>query len=678
VATAKHYAANYQDYDRHTVSSDMDLRTLHEIYLPAFKACVEKGKVGAVMTSYNLINGVHASEHEYLINQVLKNDWGFKGIVMSDWTSTYHGVECARNGLDLEMPAGTFMHYDTLAPAIEAGELSEDIIDEKIRRILGLYQRFGYFDNPDISKEFSLDEDSVRSIAFNAARGGITLLKNENNILPLDPQKPLKIAVIGVNGHPAVTGGGGSSYVQPKYPVSLVEALRQVGGGNVEIRYEQALYVESSIPQDFFRNSEFYTFIDGKKSEGVTARFYGNMNLEGEPVYTASYSHLDLTLDNTVLPGVPEVNYSARFEGFFKVKASGNYRIAVAGDDGYRVYLDGKEIIGHWQNQSETLRSSDAYLTKDKEYKVMVEYFQAGGSASIRLGYSPEIDKKSKIKTLWDNAIFAAQSSDVVIFSAGFNNNIETEGMDRIWELPYGQDEMIMQLAGLNKNCIVVLNAGGNVSMPWLDEISGLIHAWYPGQEGNMAVAEIIFGLTNPSGKLPVSFEQKQEDNPTFNSYWDQDGDKKVFFSEGIFLGYRHFDRSETKPRFPFGFGLSYTTFDYSDIKIDKKQCKSGDVLSVSFKIKNSGDRDGAETAQLYVADKVSALPRPVKELKGFEKVFLKKGEEKTVTIILDKSAFSYYNEKEGGWISEPGEFEILVGSSSADLLLNAVVELVK
>ncbi len=678
VATAKHYVANYQEYDRHNVSSDMDERTLREIYLPAFKVCVRKGNVGAVMTSYNLINGIRASEHDYLINQILKIDWNFKGIVMSDWTSTYNGIACAKAGLDLEMPTGVYMHPDTLIPAIEAGELDEAIIDDKVRRILNLYERFGYFENVNISDGFVLDEEYVRSVSLNAARGGITLLKNDDKILPLDKNQEIKIAVIGINAYPAVTGGGGSSYTRPLHPVSLLEAITTVAGDNIEIVHAQALSIENELPADFYDNSEFYTYIDGERQPGLIAKFYSNKNLEGEPVYSDVFKTLNHTLHDSIFPNLSKTNLSARFTGFFKVPVAGYYRIAVSGDDGYRVYLNNNLIIEYWQNQPETVRSYTGLIQAEKENKVVVEYFQGGGGASIRLGYQPELEYKNRKDILWKEAQEAAKLSDYVVFSVGFNRNNETEGIDRTWELPDGQDEMVNKLVQLNDNAIVVLNAGGNVAMPWLNNVKALVHAWYPGQEGNIAVAEILFGITNPSGKLPVSFEQEFKDNATYNSYFDDDGDERVFFTEGVFLGYRYFDKTGIEPRFPFGFGLSYTSFEYDNLNLSKNSINNGDRIEVSFTIKNTGEYDGAEIAELYISDPVSDLPRPLKELKEFEKVFLKKDEEKTIYITLHQDAFSYYNPSKGGWIVEPGKFEILIGSSAEDIRLNTEIEYIE
>ena len=376
VATAKHFAANNQEYDRNNVSSDMDERTLREIYLPAFKACVEKGHIGAVMTSYNLINGIHASQNDLLINKILKQEWGFKGVVMSDWVSTYDGVACANGGLDLEMPSGKFMNPDTLIPAIKAGKVSEKTIDDKIRRILMLYEKFGFFNVVDNNKNFTIDKNFIRSISLDAARGGITLLKNRNNILPLSNEKSLKIAVVGINANPAITGGGGSSYVDPEFPVSLKEAIEKIAGKNVEVNYAKGMYVEGKLPKDYFKNQQFYTYAGNQKIKGISAEFFNNTELQGNPIFSKVFDQLDITFDDSSFSKLPENNFSARFAGYFKVPKSGNYRFVIAGDDGYRLFINDKKVIDYWFNQPETFRNCEIILDKATENKVVVELGQ--------------------------------------------------------------------------------------------------------------------------------------------------------------------------------------------------------------------------------------------------------------------------------------------------------------
>lgn len=666
IATAKHFVANNQEFNRRNCSSDMDERTLHEIYLPAFKTTVQEGKVAAVMTSYNLINGVHASENNYLNNQILKGDWGFDGFIMSDWESTYNGVACAKGGLDLEMPSGKLMNPDILGLAIKNGELNESVIDDKIRRILDLYNRFGFFENPDISIGYELDNKFVRDVALDAARGGIVLLKN-NNLLPLNKNEIKTIAIIGPNGNSTISGGG-SSIIDPMYPMTLVEAVKKVGGDNIDVVYEKGIYTGLDISEDIFRDFNFYVYNNGQKVKGVNADFYSGIKLEGESIHSQYFEKLNLVKDEMHLNDRLEFDYSTRFTCYYQPEKTGYQSFVVSGDDGYRLLIDGEMVIENWQQQSETAKKYECKLNAGQEYKIEVEYYQDGGEAIIRLSALP-ITQKTMTDEYIVNAISVAKKADLVIMSVGHNKKTESEGFDRTFEMPYNQSQLISKIAAVNNNVVVVINAGGNVEMEsWIQNVKSLLYAWYPGQEGNLAVAEILFGKTNPSGKLPASFETRLEENPTYNSYWDDDEDLKVFYSEGIFMGYRHYDKSDIKPMFPFGYGLSYTTFEYSVAKTDKQEYESSELVKVSVEITNTGSFDGAEVVQLYISDKKSLLPRPVKELKAFDKLHLKQGESKIVEFQLEKEAFSYYNPETHSWELESGVFDILVGSSSVEI----------
>ena len=673
IACVKHYAANNREFNRQNCSSDMDERTLHEIYLPAFKTAVQEGMVGAVMTSYNLINGIHASENNYLINQILKGDWGFDGIVMSDWGSTYNGLNCARGGLDLEMPSGRMMNRATLIPAIQSGALSEEVINDKIRRILRVYKRFGLFENPNVSKGYVLDSNYVRHTALDAARGGMVLLKNEKNILPLKKDKIKKIAILGPHGKPTVTGGGGSSYINPTRTISLVDAVQQVAGERITVAYEKGLFTEAPFPEDLFDHFDFYVYKNGKRVQGVNADFYNGKKLEGDVIASKFFEKLDLT-DDGLWGGLKvQVDFSVRFSCFFSPQESGYYSLGASGDDGYRIKLDGKTILELWRDQGPTHAKCDVFLNAGKEYKVEVEYYQSGGGAQITLGSAKaKIELKPEEYTAL--ALDAAKKADLVILAVGFDNTTESEGFDRTFEMPYKQSEFIKTIAQVNSNIVVVLNAGGNVEMSsWIDDVKGLLMAWYPGQEGNLAAAEILFGITNPSGKLPASFEYKLEDNPCYNYNFDT---LKVFYGEGIFTGYRYWDKSKSKPRFPFGFGLSYTNFICSDISIDKKEYFSGEPVRVRVTVQNTGALEGADVVQLYVSDKESTFPRPVKELKAFEKIHLTPGEKKVVEFELHKDAFAFYNPISHSWEVEPGDFEICIGNSSATISQTALIKM--
>lgn len=658
MATAKHYVANYQDFARHTVSSDMDERTLREIYLPAFKACIQKGKVASVMTAYNLVNGIHCSQHDFLNNIILKEEWGFDGFIMSDWTSTYDEVGAANGGLDLEMPYGKFMNRDSLMPAIERGVVSISTIDDKVRRMLRMIIKFGYLDNPDLAKETDLDQQACSELALDEAREAIVLLKNKN-ILPLDKNKIKTLAVIGPDAEPAVTGGGGSSHVDAIHAVSLKKGIEEFVGDDIKILYSPGPFEQ--VPDDFYKNNNnFYIMTNQGKTEGLKADIYDNKNLENSPVATRVDKVIDFSFGKYIADNIPCQNVSVRWTGKIKVNESGKYKFVLSGDDGYKLYIDDKLLIDEWQDQSEKTTSKIVNIEANKEYNLRLEFYQGGGSASFRFGYE-------KYNPVVANEVYDyAKKADAVIVAVGFRKNTESEGFDRTFELPKGQEAFLNKILALNKNSIVVLFSGGNVDMrSWLPKTAALLHAFYPGQEGGQALAEIIFGVTNPSGKLPVSFEKKWADNPTFNSYFDDDGDKKVFFSEGVFLGYRYYDTKKVEPQFPFGFGLSYTTYDYSNCEVIQNADTS---CAVKVSITNTGKLYGKESVQVYVSDLKCSVERPMKELKGFGKIGLNAGEEGQLEISIPKEAFSFFSEEQGKWVIEAGEFEILVGASSRDI----------
>lgn len=659
VATVKHYAANNQEWDRNNVSSDMDERTLQELYLPAFKAAVAKGKVGAVMDSYNLINGEHATQNSHLNNDILKGDWRFDGIVMSDWVATYDGVAAAKGGLDLEMPNGAFMNRETLLPALQNGTLDQQVIDDKVRRILRIIFRFGFYDTKYTMAEPLKPNPESEKVALDLARNGIVLLKNEGNVLPLS--KSVKtIAVVGPNSKGYIAGGG-SSYTEPFHSTGLLDGIKAAAPG-VTVNF-----VDNSIPQmeNYIASSPFF---DGKgsKTHGLKAEYFKNKNLEGRPV--ATFTDKSMNHDWPGVPdvmGIPEDNFSIRFTGVVRPDKTATYKFGVRGDDGFRLYIDEKLVIDMWADHAPTLKMADLPLEAGKEYNIRLEFYENSGGAVIAFAvYNEVIDFSAAEK--------AAASADVVILSAGFNMSSEGEGFDRTFELPPYQEDLIKAVTKANPNTIVVLYAGGNVAMQnWLPGTKGLLHAWYPGQEGGTAIAEILFGTVNPSGKLPASFEKRWEDNPTYDSYYDADNNKRVTYGEGLNVGYRFYDNSRTKPQFPFGYGLSYTAFEYSDLKVSGK----GTNVTVTYKIKNAGNYDGAEISQVYVHQLESPVYRPLKELKGFNKIFMKKGESKTITVTLDADAFSYFKSDKKAFGYDPGTFEIIVGASSEDIRLKGNVK---
>ena len=666
IATAKHFAGNNQEYDRYDVSSDIDERTLREIYLPAFEACVKEAKVGAVMDAYNLVNDVHMTQNDYLNNQILKKEWAFDGIVMSDWDATHDGIAAAIGGLDLEMPWGKFMNRKTLLPALQEGRVSIGVVDDKVRRILRKVIEFGFLDRPQTDLNIPLYSQEGRETALAAARDSMVLLKNSGALLPLDQTKLKTVAVFGPDAYPAVVGGGGSSLTKPFNAVTYLEGISNYLGTEVKVLYE----VNHPPLDEVFDNSEFVTEPNGRP--GLRGEYFNNQELEGSPSLTRTDRHIDFKWgEGSYSADGPVDHFSVRWTGYFIPKKTGDYNFYSSADDGVRLYLNDQKVIDDWQRHGETLDTYTTHLESGRAYKIRFEYFEAVGTATAGFGVvSAEASIGRETKAL-------AAKADIAIVCVGFAPSLETEGADRTFALPGGQDELIRQVTSVNKNTIVVITAGGNVDMTqWIDAVPVIFHAWYPGQEGGRALAQILFGDHSPSGKLPASFERRWEDNATFSSYYPQNNEKHVKYSEGIFVGYRHFDRSDVKPLFPFGYGLSYTTFGYSKLSVTPRNGNLDEPVTVSFDVKNIGRLPGAEIAQLYVGDTHSSVPRPVKELKGFAKVRLKPGETKRVSLTLDRRAFSYYDVNKKDWSAEPGDFAILIGSSSDKVELKGLFTL--
>jgi beta-glucosidase len=660
IATAKHFIANNSEYGRMDHSSEMEERTMREIYLPAFEASVREAKVGALMDAYNLVNGVYMTQSNPINVQIAKKEWGFEGIIMSDWGATHDGIAAANNGLDLEMPSAAFMNAATLVPAIKSGAVTEAAIDDKVRRLLRKAIEFGFFDRDQTDTNIPLYSEDGRRLTVEEARDGIVLLKNENNVLPLDRARLKTIAVLGPNAYPANIGGGGSSLTKPFNAVSFLEGISDAAGLRVRV-----LYLAESAPLDEIVSHTEFVFAPGGPA-GLKGEYFDNEEFKGKPAFSRADQHVDFHWgEGSYREGGPADHFAVRWTGYFVPQAEDDYRFYVSADDGVRLYINSKLVIDDWRRHGETLNTYLMHLQVGKSYEIRLEYFENVGSATVRFGIS------AVSIALGDRTKEMAAKADAVILCMGFDPNSEGEGADRTFRLPGGQDAFIQQIASVNKNVVVVLNAGGNVDMTkWLDQIPAVLHAWYPGQEGGTALAQLLFGDSSPSGKLPATFERRWEDNPTFRSYYPLKDDKRVEYTEGIFVGYRGYEKAGTKPLFPFGYGLSYTTFTYSDLTIVPAGKGSGALAAVSFRVKNTGSREGAEVAQVYVGDPHAPVPRPAKELKGFAKVSLRPGESKQLTVLLDRRAFAYYDVAKHDWVVSPGEFGILVGSSSADIKL--------
>ena len=630
IATVKHFAVNNMEYGRLDHSSDVDERTLREIYLPAFEASVIEAKAGAVMDAYNLVNGVYMTQNNYLNKVVLKKEWGFDGILMSDWGATHDGIAVANAGLDLEMPSAAFMNKHTLMPAIQSGQVPLAAIDDKVRRILRKAIQFGYYDREQTDASVPGYSQEGREVALEEARNGMVLLKNERRLLPLDKRKIKTIAVLGPDAYPAVIGGGGSSLTKPFNSVSYLEGVSNYLGKNARVLSS----VETAPLDAIVNQTEFLVAPGGPR--GLRGEYFNNDELHGEPALVRTDERVDFHWgEGSYAENSPVDHFSVRWTGYFVPSVDDDYRFYVSADDGVRLFINDERVIDDWQRHGETLDIYSTHMEPGKPYKIRLEYFENVGTATVRFGIA------AATQTLGTEIKALASKADAVVLCVGFDPSTESEGGDRTFRLPGGQDALIQQILEVNKNVIVVLTAGG-----------------------------ILFGEVSPSGKLPASFERRWEDNASFGSYYPTKRDKRLEYKEGIFLGYRHFDRTRVKPLFPFGYGLSYTTFQYSDLKVTPLSADLGAPITVSFNVKNTGSREGAEVAEVYVGDSHASVPRPVKELKGFAKVQLKPGERKRVTINLDRRAFSYYDVGTSAWKAEPGNFAILVGSSSAQIEL--------
>jgi len=519
---------------------------------------------------------------------------------------------------------------------------------------------FGFFDRPQTDGNIPLYNLEAREVALEEARSGMVLLKNENHLLPLDRKKIKTIAVLGPNAYPTPVGGGGSSLTTPFHSVSFLEGISDVAGKDVSV-----LYLAESTPLDtVILHTAFATSPGG--APGLRGEYFDNEEFKGDPALVRTDERVDFHWGaGSYRDGGPVDHFAVRWTGYFEAPNEDDYRFTTSAGDGERLYINEELVIDDWKRHAETVNSFQKHLEAGKSYKIRLEYFENVGTATVRFGVAPISI------SLGEEARNLVAKADAVVLCMGFEPESETEGSDRRFRLPGGQDSFIEQVTAVNKNVVVVLNAGGNVDMSaWFDRIPALLDAWYGGQEGGTALGQLLFGDYSPSAKLPATFERRWEENPSYHSYYPQKGDKRVEYTEGIFIGYRGYEKAGTKPLFPFGFGLSYSAFAYSDLKITAAAKGSGAQVEVTFRVKNTGSREAAEIAQLYVGDGHAPVPRPPKELKGFAKVSLRPGESKELRIFLDRRAFSYYDVARHDWTAAPGGFSILVGSSSADIRL--------
>jgi beta-glucosidase len=668
-ATVKHYAANDSEFQRHTISSEVGERALREIYLPPFEAAVLEARSRSIMSAYNRLNGHYCAEHAWLLDDVLLGEWGFDGFVISDWWGVKSTVGTGLHGVDLEMPGPATHLGPKLADAVRSGEVPEPALDAKLRRLLGAMEAAGALDQTEAPTDESVDRPEHRALLRRAAAEAIVLLRNDG-LLPLDPATLGTLAVIGPNADVSVVQGGGSSAVNPHYTVTVLDGLRARLGDATTVVHRRGCDAYRTAPP---LDPRWTT--DG----AFTLEYFAGRELAGEPLHTATTRSARLNWLGTPWPGVPATDYSVRLSTTFRAPEDGTWTFSlVAGGQG-RLLLDGEVVLDMWDQWrpgtaffglgSEEIRH-EVHLSAGQTIELRAELASISGiaAAALLVGCLPPLGDDPI-----GAAVESARAADAAVVVVGLNMDWETEGEDRVsMDLPGDQDALVRAVAAANPRTVVLVGAGSPVTMPWADDVAAVAQLWYLGQETGNAVADVLVGDVSPSGRLPTTFPRRYEDNPTLVNYPGENG--QVHYGENLFVGYRYYDLAGVEPRFCFGHGLSYTTFEYGTPTVTPGAIGPGGTVAVTVPVTNTGVRAGAEVVQVYVHDPVATLSRPPQELKGFARLELRPGETGEARIELDERAFSFWDPSAGGWLCEPGEFELRIGASSRDIRATAVV----
>jgi beta-glucosidase len=676
-ASLKHYAANNQEHRRLDVSVELDERTLREIYTAAFEMVVRRANPWTVMASYNKVRGLHATESPHLLRDILKREWGYDGVVVSDWGAVHSTVATARAGLDLEMPGPPKYWGDKLLAAVKAGEVETDHIDDAARRLVRLILRCGLLDGGP-APVGELRTERHQAIARKAAGEAFVLLKNDGDLLPLNPHKLRRLAVIGPNAETLRVQGDGSSHVRAGRKVTPLESLRALLGDDVELIYAKGCDNEPFPPAAV---RSMFSPTEAREAEGLTLQFFAEADFSGEPT-RATVDRRMIRWVSAFAPEAAREPFKAlRWRGWFWPNESGLHEFGARGDGDVWLKIDGETLIDpSTPGPEDSADSSGApakrrlasiELAAGRAYAIDIDYVWA----PLRAGEMFEtfaLGVREPRPSIAE-AVEAASKADAAVVIVGSAASTESEGYDRgDLELPGPQNALVKAVLEANPNTVVALNIGAPMVLPWIDQARAVLLAWLPGEEGPDALAEVIFGKVAPSGRLPVTFPARLEDNPSFPFY---PGGDQSHYDEGLFIGYRHYDKAGVAPAFAFGHGLTYTRFNYADLAAPM-QATTGQPVSVSVRISNIGAREGQETVQLYIHPHAPSQPRPVKELKGFSKVRLQPGESKTVNFELTAQDFSFFDADSDRWRLEDGAYDILIGASAADLKLNTTVKL--
>lgn len=704
IATAKHYLLNNQETERFTTNATASERAIQEVYARPFKAVVEQADLGSAMCSFNQVNGTYACENQELLTNILKDQIGFKGFVMSDYGANFSTVESANAGLDLETPGEPYGKWGSkLLEAVNKGEVSEQTIDEKVRRILLQMFDKGLFDKPVTNTTINAKADGAKARQF--AEESMVLLQNNDNMLPLSDNKLNSIAVIGPDADTASAAGGGSSLVNPTYTVSPLEGIRKRAGKGVDVKYAagtdpvsagDAFNGPSAVP------SAILSPANAQKSEqnygtdqaefGLHAEYWTNKDMEGDPELVRTDNQVNMNLgfynyegfnaQSSKLPVTPtkfNSKMSARWTGAITAPKTGEYQLSLTSLGSAKLYVDDQLLV---DNQGATLSTTKKGITlqEGESHNIRIEYrtdFPVQSNhdmgAQVRFGWeAPEDAVDAKM----EKAVELAKKSDVAVV---VTRTYDSEGyVDRSdLELPNNQEQLIRKVAAANPKTIVVQMSGRAVEMDsWQKEVPSIVQAWYAGQEQGNAVARVLFGDVNPSGKLPVTFPADDQQTPVSTAAQFPGVNGVGNYSEGIFVGYKGYEKQGLSPAFAFGHGLSYTSFDYRNLHVKSNGKGDNAKVEVSLNLRNTGKRSGAEVVQVYVGNLPTKVETPAKQLAGWAKVDLKAGKQQRVNIKLDRSALSYWDEKSNEWIMPKGKVSIYVGSASDDVRLTGSVNI--
>jgi len=651
VATVKHFVGNDEEWRRMEIESLMSEQTLREVYLQPFQKAVEKGGVWSVMSAYNKLNGFPSTSNDALQNGVLKSEWKFPGVVMSDWWAT-DSVDAIGKGLDLEMPMGYRVNVESVAKALERGLLNMQQIDQAVGRLLTMAVSMGFLDAKQPKENLPLDSKENADLALDVATKSIVLLKNEASLLPLDKKNLKRVIVYGPNAQDTPAVGGGSGGVTPFRRVSFLEGIRQALPKGTEIFYAPMPLAPTFSLFNFFEYNKQIPapprIVNIRRMVSVSERNFTK-------VTTSKQKNIQISWSPQNRPeGIPK-NAEGRviWDADIVVPEKGNYELVAEGHPEIRL---GDRELGNPDSYVMTLE-------KGNTLPLRVTASEVGrGRGYVSLKIQPVSEKAS--------GILPAKGADVAIVCVGLNPDVEGEGYDRGFALPIKQQELIKQVSAVNPHTIVVLSGGAAVEMnSWIGRVPVILQTWYLGQSAGTALASVLFGAANPSGHLPCTFDRAIEENPSFKHYPGYFPEEKewpvVDYHEGIFYGYRGYDRSARDPLFPFGFGLSYTSFTLSGLTITT----SSEGYQVKVNVANTGDRSGATVVQLYLGLPEESTPRPLRELKGFQRVELKAGEKRTIAITLTSDSMLYWHAVENKWVPPSGPIKVELGFSEREIL---------